>query len=143
MSEIKLSMDGIRYIALFEKITGASARDCYEDTENNRLLFVVKNGDMGLAIGKGGEHINNVKKAINKSIEIIEHSDDPVVFIKNAFHPVILKNINIKIIDGKRIAYVEVPTKEKGLAIGRDGKNIEKVKRLSLRHHNINDVIIQ
>ena len=143
MSEIKLSMDGIRYIALFEKITGASARDCYEDTENNRLLFVVKNGDMGLAIGKGGEHINNVKKAINKSIEIIEHSDDPVVFIKNAFHPVILKNINIKIIDGKRIAYVEVPSKEKGLAIGRDGKNIEKVKKLSLRHHNINDVIIQ
>jgi N utilization substance protein A len=143
MSEIKLSMDGIRYIALFEKITGAGARDCYEDTENNRLLFVVKNGDMGLAIGKGGEHINNVKKAINKSVEIIEHSDDPVIFIKNAFHPVILKNINIKIIDGKRIAYVEVPTKEKGLAIGRDGKNIEKVKKLSFRHHNISDVIIQ
>jgi N utilization substance protein A len=143
MSEVKLSMDGIRYIALFEKITGASARDCYDDSENNRLLFVVKNGDMGLAIGKGGEHINNVKKAISKSIEIIEHSDDPVIFIKNAFHPIILKNINIKIIDGKRIAYVEVPTKEKGLAIGRDGKNIEKVKKLSLRHHNISDVIIQ
>lgn len=143
MSEVKLSMDGIRYIALFEKITGASARDCYDDSENNRLLFVVKNGDMGLAIGKGGEHINNVKKAISKSIEIIEHSDDPVIFIKNAFHPIILKNINIKIIDGKRIAYVEVPTKEKGLAIGRDGKNIEKVKKLSFRHHNISDVIIQ
>ena len=143
MSEVKLSMDGIRYIALFEKITGAGARDCYEDTENNRLLFVVKNGDMGLAIGKGGEHINNVKKAISKSIEIIEHSDDPVIFIKNAFHPVILKNITIKNNDNKRIAYVEVPTKEKGLAIGRDGKNIEKVKKLSLRHHNISDVIIQ
>ncbi len=143
MSEVKLSMDGIRYIALFEKITGAGAKDCYEDTENNRLLFVVKNGDMGLAIGKGGEHINTVKKAINKFIEITEHSDDPVIFIKNAFHPIILKNINIKIIDGKRIAYVEVPTKEKGLAIGRDGKNIGKVKKLSLRHHNISDVIIQ
>lgn len=143
MSEVKLSMDGIRYIALFEKITGAGARDCYEDTENNRLLFVVKNGDMGLAIGKGGEHINNVKKAISKSVEIIEHSDDPAIFIKNAFHPIILKNITIKIHDDKRIAYVEVPTKEKGLAIGRDGKNIEKVKKLSLRHHNISDVIIQ
>lgn len=143
MSEVKLSMDGIRYIALFEKITGAGARDCYEDTENNRLLFVVRNGDMGLAIGKGGEHINNVKKAISKSVEIVEYSDDPVIFIKNAFHPIILKNITIKIHDDKRIAYVEVPTKEKGLAIGRDGKNIEKVKKLSLRHHNISDVIIQ
>ena len=98
---------------------------------------------MGLDIGKGGDHINRVKKAIGKHIEIIEHSDDPAEFVKNAFHPVSVKNINIVFNDDKRIAYVEVPTKEKGLAIGRDGKNIEKVKKLSLRHHNINDVIIQ
>ncbi len=143
MSEVKLSTDGIRYIALFEKMTGAGTRDCYEDVQNNRLLFVVNNGDMGLAIGKGGEHINSVKKAIGKSIEIIEYSDDPVEFVRNAFHPVAVKNINISTSEGKRIAYVEVPTKEKGLAIGREGKNIEKVKKLSLRHHNINDVIIQ
>lgn len=142
-SEVKLSTDSIRFIALFENLTGARAKDCYEDIENNRLLFVVRNGDMGLAIGKGGDHINRVKKAIGRHIEIIEYSEDPAEFVKNAFHPVLVKNINIAISDGKRIAYVEVPTKEKGLAIGRDGKNIEKVKKLSLRHHNINDVIIQ
>lgn len=143
MSEVKLSTNGIRYIALFESLTGARAKDCYEDIENNRLLFVVKNGDMGLAIGKGGDHINRVKKAIGKHVEIVEYSDDAVEFVKNAFHPVQVRNVNIVYNDGKRIAYVEVPTKEKGLAIGRDGKNIEKVKKLSLRHHSINDVIIQ
>jgi N utilization substance protein A len=142
-SEVKLSTEGIRYIALFESLTGARARDCYEDLENNRLLFVVRNGDMGLAIGKGGDHINRVKKAIGKHVEIVEHSDDPAEFVKNAFHPISVKNVNIAVNDDKRIAYVEVLTKEKGLAIGRDGKNIEKVKKLSLRHHNINDVIIQ
>lgn len=143
MSEVRLSTDGLRYIALFESLTGAMARDCYEDGVNNRLIFVVKSGDMGLAIGKGGEHINRVKKAIGKHIEIIEHSEDPVEFVKNAFHPVSIKNVNIVNKDDKRIAYVEVLTKEKGLAIGRDGKNIEKVKKLSARHHNIEDVIIQ
>jgi N utilization substance protein A len=143
MSEVRLSTDGLRYIALFESLTGAMARDCYEDGVNNRLIFVVKSGDMGLAIGKGGEHINRVKKAIGKHIEIIEHSEDPVEFVKNAFHPVSIKNVNIVKKDDKRIAYVEVLTKEKGLAIGRDGKNIEKVKKLSARHHNIEDVIIQ
>ncbi len=143
MSEVKLSTDGIRYIALFESMTGASARDCFEDSENNRLIFVVKSGDMGLAIGKGGEHINRVKKTIGKHIEIIEHSDDPAEFVKNAFHPVSIKNVNLVVKDDKRIAYVEVHSKEKGLAIGRDGKNIEKVKKLSARHHNIDDVIIQ
>ena len=143
MSEVKLSTEGIRYIALFENLTGARTKDCYEDVENNRLIFVVKNGDMGLAIGKGGDRINRVKKAIGKHIEIIEHSEDPVEFVKNAFHPIVIKNANIVVKDDKRIAYVEVNTKEKGLAIGRDGKNIEKVKKLSLRHHNIEDVIIQ
>ncbi len=143
MSEVKLSTEGIRYIALFEGLTGARARDCYEDIENNRLIFVVKNGDMGLAIGKGGERINRVKRAVGKHVEIIEHSDDPVEFVKNAFHPIPIKNVNIALKDSKHIAYVEVNTKEKGLAIGRDGKNIEKIKILSSRHHNIDDVIIQ
>ncbi|SNQ61768.1 KH domain protein [uncultured archaeon] len=143
MSEVKLSTDGIRYIALFESLTGARARDCFEDAENNRLVFVVKSGDMGLAIGKGGDRINRVKKAVGRHVEVIEHSEDPVEFVKNAFHPVSIKNVNITVKDDKRIAYVEVLTKEKGLAIGRDGKNIEKVKKLSLRHHNIDDVIIK
>lgn len=143
MSEVKLSTDGIRYIALFENLTGAMAMDCFEDSENNRLIFVIKSGDMGLAIGKGGDHINRVKKIIGKHVELIEHSDDPVEFVKNAFHPVLIKNINIVLRGDRRIAYVEVNTKEKGLAIGRDGKNIEKVRKLSTRHHNIDDVIIQ
>ena len=143
MSEVKLSTEGIRYIALFESLTGARARDCFEDVENNRLVFVVKSGDMGLAIGKGGDRINRVKKAVGRHVEVIEHSEDPVEFVKNAFHPVSIKNVNITVKDDKRIAYVEVLTKEKGLAIGRDGKNIEKVKKLSLRHHNIDDVIIK
>ncbi len=143
MSEVKLSMDGIRYIALFESLTGAIVKDCFEDPENNRLIFVIKSGDMGLAIGKGGDHINLVKKTIGKHIEIIEHSDDPVEFVKNAFHPVSIKNVNIVLRNSKYIAYVEVVhTNEKGLAIGRYGKNIEKVKKLSARHHNIDDVII-
>ncbi len=142
MSEVRLSSDGIRYIALFENLTGAMARDCYE-LDEGRLIFVVKNGDMGLAIGKGGDNINRVKKAIGKQIEVVEHSEDPAEFVKNAFHPVSVKNVNVIFKDDKRIAYVEVLTKERGLAIGRDGKNIEKVKKLSLRHHNISDVIIQ
>jgi N utilization substance protein A len=142
MSEVKLNSEGIRYIALFENLTGARAMDCYE-LDEGRLIFVVKNGDMGLAIGKGGDNINRVKKAIGKQIEVVEHSENPAEFVKNAFHPVSVKNVNVIFKDDKRIAYVEVLTKERGLAIGRDGKNIEKVKKLSLRHHNINDVIIQ
>lgn len=143
MSEVKLNMEGIRFIALFENITGATARDCFVDNENNRVIFVVRTGDMGIAIGKNGDHINRVTKSIGRHVEVVEYNDDPIIFIKNIMHPVNLTNVKIGYRADKRIAYVEVKAKEKGLAIGREGKNIEKVKILAKRHHDIDDVTIQ
>ncbi|MBC7085435.1 MAG: NusA-like transcription termination signal-binding factor [Methanomethylovorans sp.] len=141
MSEIKLSTEGIRYIALFESMTGATVKDCI--VEENRIIYVVKPGDMGAAIGRNGDHINRIKKTVDKHIELVEYSDDPIIFIKNAFGPVTVKSVNITIRNDKRLAYVEVSNKEKGLAIGREGKNIEKVKMVAQRHHDIDDVILQ
>lgn len=141
MGEIRLTAESIQYIALFENMTRAKILDCIPEEE--RLVYVVKQGDMGLAIGKNGENINRVKKAPGKPIELVEYSEDPVTFLKNAFGPVSLNSVNITNKNGKRLAYVEVPNKEKGLAIGRNGKNIEKVKMLARRHHDIEDVFLQ
>jgi N utilization substance protein A len=141
LGEIRLTAESIQYIALFENITRAKILDCIPEEE--RLVYVVKQGDMGLAIGKNGENINRVKKVLDKPIELVEYSEDPGTFIKNAFGPVSVSSVNITSKNGKRLAYVEVPNKEKGLAIGRNGKNIEKVKMLARRHHDIEDVILQ
>jgi N utilization substance protein A len=143
MGKIRLDIEELRYMALFENITGAIVKDCIENIEKNGLIFVVKSGDMGLAIGKGGENINRMKMTVDKHIELVEDSENPVDFIKNAFRPISIKNVNIIQRGDKRIAYVDIPAGDKGLAIGKGGKNIEKVKKLSLRHHNIEDIIIQ
>jgi len=87
MGEVKLTTEGIKYIALFESLTGAVTKDCVIDEDNDRVIFVVKKGDVGLAIGKRGVNIARVKKTIGKNVEVIEHSDDPVEFIKNLFSP--------------------------------------------------------
>jgi len=141
--EVKLTTEGIRYIALFESLTGAIARDCIVDEENDRIIFVVKNGDMGLAIGKNGNNINRVKKSIGKHIEIVEYSDDLNEFVANALQPVAVKKVQIVSKDYKRLAYVEVMSKDKGLAIGKNGRNIQKAKVLAQRHYGLEDVIIQ
>ena len=141
--EVKLTTEGIRYIALFESLTGAIARDCIVDEENDRIIFVVKNGDMGLAIGKNGNNINRVKKSIGKHIEIVEHSDDLNEFVANALQPVAVKKVQIVSKDYKKLAYVEVMSKDKGLAIGKNGRNIQKAKVLAQRHYGLEDVIIQ
>ena len=66
--EIKLTTDQMRLMSLFQNITKATARDCVEDEKQNRIIFVVNEGKMGLAIGKGGSHINNFK---TKLIEML------------------------------------------------------------------------
>jgi len=65
---IKLTTDQMRLISLFQNVTGASARDCVEDEKQNRVIFVVNEGKMGLAIGKGGAHIRNLQNIVKKNV---------------------------------------------------------------------------
>ena len=143
MTEVKLTTEGIRYIALFESLTRAVARDCYIDDENDRVIFVVKKGDMGLAIGKNGNNINRVKRSIGKHIEIVEFSDDVDEFIANALQPVSVKKVQVVTKESKELAFVEVTSKDRGIAIGKNGRNINKAKVLAHRHYGLEDVIIQ
>ncbi|RLI88916.1 MAG: NusA-like transcription termination signal-binding factor [Archaeoglobales archaeon] len=137
---VKLSAESIRYLTLFESLTGASVKDCM--VQDDRIIFVVKKGDMGAAIGKGGINIERARELMGKRIEVVEHSNDPVEFIVNIFKPI---RVNVRLIEksGKRIAQVSVDPQYKGLAIGKGGKNINKAKELAKRHHDIDDVIIK
>ncbi|MFN3383664.1 MAG: NusA-like transcription termination signal-binding factor [Archaeoglobaceae archaeon] len=138
--EMKLSSEEIRYLTLFENLTGASVKDCiaYDD----KVIFVVKKGDMGLAIGKGGINVDRARELIGKKIEIIEHSDDPAEFISNIFKPI---KVSVKILDkgNAKTAQIMVSPDLKGIVIGKGGKNINKAKELAKRHHNIEDIVVR
>ncbi len=137
---VKLSAESIRYLTLFENLTGASVKDClvYDD----RVVFVVKRGEMGVAIGKGGINVERARELIGKRIEIIEHSDDPAEFIANIFKPI---RVNVRLMErgGAKIAQISVSPDLKGIVIGKGGKNINKAKELAKRHHDIEDVIVR
>jgi len=140
---IKLTSKEMRYIALFESITGASVKDCILDEEANRAIFIVKEGDVGMAIGKGGKNIHLLERMTNKRHEIIEHSDDPGQFIRNALKPALITEIRItKKPDGKSIAVVLVNPKDKGVAIGKNGRNAERIRFLAKRYFQIENVSI-
>jgi len=137
---VKLSAESIRYLTLFENLTGASVKDClvYDD----KVVFVVRKGHMGVAIGKAGINVERAKELIGRRIEIIEHSDDPAEFIANIFKPI---KVNVRLMDksGTKIAQVSVSPDLKGIVIGKGGKNINKAKELAKRHHDIEDVIVR
>jgi N utilization substance protein A len=140
---IKFTNKEIRYIALFESITGATVRDCIVDENLERIIFVIKEGEVGIAIGRGGKNINTLEKMTGKRHEVIEFSEDPSQFIRNALKPARLREIRLtERPDGRTIAVVSVEPKDKGIAIGRNGKNAERIRFLAKRYFQINNVSI-
>jgi len=142
-SGIKLTSREMRYIALFQSITGATVKDCIVDNDLNRIIFVVKEGSIGMAIGKRGKNIHLLEKMTGKKHEVIEHSDNPAQFIKNALKPAKVDEVRItERMDGKTIAVISVNPRDKGVAIGKNGRNAERIRFLAKRYFQIQNVSI-
>jgi N utilization substance protein A len=140
---IKITCDEMRYIALFESVSGAGVKDCIIDEEQGRAIFIVNQGQVGVAIGRGGRNIHTLERMTGKKHEIIEYAEDPVQFIKNALKPAEVREVRVtERTDGKKMAVVTVNPKDKGVAIGKNGKNAERLRFLAKRYFDIQNVSI-
>ena len=142
MGEVVLTEDCMRLISQFESLTGAGSRDCVMDDRNARLIFVINPGDMGLAIGKKGASIKKASEVMGKKIEVVEYNNNVEQFIRNCFLPAQVTSLIFEGELGQQTVQVEVSDADRGIAIGKDGKNIFKAKKLSQRQHDITDVQI-
>ena len=140
---IKLTTDQMRLMSLFQNVTGATARDCVEDEKQDRIIFVVNSGKMGLAIGKGGSHIKTLQNIVKRNVELVEYSDDPALFLKNMLNAKLVSEVKLnKRADGTLQAIVLVDPNKKGIVVGREGRNAEKARLLAKRYFEITSVLI-
>ena len=134
-----LSDDALRYMAVFEDVTGAAATDCVIDEDAGRLVFVVATGEMGQAIGPGGRTVRRLENRLGKDVDLVEDADIPETFVANALSPAAVYNVTVSEND-TTVAYAEVDQADTGVAIGADGRNIETARLLAERHFDIDDV---
>jgi len=140
---IKLTTDQMRLMSLFQNVTGATARDCIEDEKQDRVIFVVNSGKMGLAIGKGGMHIKSLQNIVKRNVELVEFDEDPSKFLANLLNPKLVSEVKINTRpDGSKQAIVLVDPRKKGIVVGREGRNAEKARLLAKRYFNITNVLI-
>jgi N utilization substance protein A len=141
-AKIKLTSEEMKYMALFESITGATTMDCIIDEKLERIIFVAKQGDMGLAIGKGGKNINMLRKMTNRQIEVVEYADTPEQLVRNSLAPARIKEIRVTERPEKKIIVVEVDPRDKAIAIGKNGRTIDKTRLLVKRYFDIDHVVV-
>ena len=140
---IKLTSDQLRLMSLFQNVTKTIAHDCIDDEKRDRIIFVVNEGRMGLAIGKGGSNIKNLHNILKRNVELVEYCEDPIKFLKNILNPKLINDVRLNDrSDGSKQAIVIVDSSKKGLVVGREGRNAEKARLLSKRYFNITNVII-
>lgn len=135
LERIKYNADIMQYISIFESLTSSKVKDCIANDEG--ILFVIEENEMGRAIGKGGSNIKRAEGILKKNIRLVEFSNDIARFLQNLIYPVEAKEIKNE--NGIVIIYC-FDMKSKGKIIGRDRHNIKWINGVVKRHFDINEV---
>ncbi len=140
MVEIKLTPELLRNMAAFRKLTNTEVMDCIP--AENKMVFLVGKGDLGKAMGKGMRNLIKLKNHYKMNVDLIEFSPDPAIFVKKIFHDYKTSDVKIETKGGKTILTLKVNRADKGLIIGKSGRNLKIAKDLMKRYSSIDDVVI-
>lgn len=122
------------------KVTKTDILDCM--ITDDKLIFIVRKGFIGVAIGSKAKNIEKLKILFKKNIKFVEFDDDKQKFLLNLCKPYKVNQITIEGEKDTSVAKLEVDITDKSKIIGKGGKNIEIIRDLAKRHHGIRDVQI-
>jgi N utilization substance protein A len=136
-------MEDMALIAKFEQITGAAAIDIIRDDEGERIIVVVRPKQLGKAIGRGGVNVKAASEAFGRAVDVVEIAETAEAFVTSALAPARVESVKIvEHRDGTKVASVTVNNEDRGIAIGRDGRNVARARILVRRHFDLNNVVI-
>ena len=125
-------------MALFEKITRTSLKDCIID--ENQITFIISNDNIAKAVGKNGGNVRLLEKKLGKRIEIVKFDNDCVQFTQNLLYHI--KSIEIEK-EEDNIIITGHDTKTKALLIGRNSQNLRKLESIVKRFFDIKEIKIK
>jgi N utilization substance protein A len=141
MTEILFSNEVMQYINMVSNILRIDILDCM--MAEDRLIFIVKKGQLGAAIGSKGKNLEKLRKLFKKNIKFVEFDKDKEIFVLNLCKPYKINTVTLEGNGDSTIARVTVDPSDKSKLIGRDGRNIDIIRKLAHRHHSIKDVQIK
>ncbi|MBD3352150.1 MAG: NusA-like transcription termination signal-binding factor [Candidatus Lokiarchaeota archaeon] len=143
---IKFDKRTMELIQLFDTITGATTLDCVvfeEDDGSERICYMVNRKDLGKAIGKNGINVKKLREKLGKKIEVIAYSKELNKFIRYLLYPAKIERVEEQQrTDDKKVLIITVRPKDKGIAIGKNGRNIKKANVFIQRHTDVDSMVI-
>jgi len=137
--KLTYSKELLQVMQIFDKVVHVPLKDCFE--EQDVSYFVVPEGFMGKAIGKGGINVKKLSSKLNRKVKIVEFSSDIGRFIRNVVYPSKLDEV---VLDNG-VAILRSSSREmRGIIIGRNAKNLNTLKNVVRRYFTeITDIRVE
>lgn len=132
---MKFDSESMKLMAFFEANTGARVKDCI--SEDEKLIFIVEENEMGKAIGRNGANIKKIEGMLKKKVRLVEFSNDVLQFVRNLAYPIEISDAKnedgIVTIHGK-------DTATRAMLIGRERSNINHLADIVKRYFDIKEI---
>ena len=125
-------------MTLFETITHAKIKDFFDDPVQERLVFIVQQGELWKALGKKGATAKRLEDKFKRKIKIVEFSGDKIQFIKNMVQPLRVNDVTEDADGIITIRHEDLQTK--GLLIGRNAKNLRNLEENVRRFFEVKEI---
>ena len=134
-SRIKYDAALIKTMSFFTSKTHAKLKDCFFMQET--IVFVVEEGHMAKAIGKGGETVRRLATALQKKVKIVEFVNSPENFLQNFLAPIKLKSA---VLTDNVLTITTGNSHERGLIIGRAAANLRNLEKILQRYFSVKEI---
>lgn len=124
MARFKLDQDALGLSSVLERKTGVTVKDCFQD--DGVVYFIVGMGQIGKALGRGGENVRYLQEQLGKKIKVIEFRENFSDFIRNVIYPLKVQEI---VEEEDVILIKDSSYQTKSVLIGREGKNLRVLNR--------------
>ena len=139
MVDIKLDLQTIERIAMFERMTGVHAMDCLETQQV--AYYVVPRGSVRRL--RNGNGVERLSKKLGKNVRLVEHRDNPESFLRSLFWHYGVDSATVEEGPSGPQGRVRVSPLRKGAAIGKGGENLNALRELARRHAGLEGIILE
>src|SRR3954453_12858176 len=88
-------------------------------------------GPVGASVGMKGTRVQSIIRELRgEKIDIVEYSEDPILFVTSALSPAKVQRVSI-VDDAEKVMEVVVEDKQLSLAIGKKGQNVRLAAKLT------------
>lgn len=137
MEKIVYSQDSFQSIALFESMTNVHVKDMIVD--ENKMLVILEKDEFEKLMQRTGLKLQHLERMFKKHIRIVKFDCDVKNFLINLVYPIKIKSIR----EEEGVFNIEPEEKTyKGLLIGKNGGNLNFVKKVVSRFFDFKNIFV-